>query len=67
LILNNKYVGSGYFDEYTQLNTIEDFEEVITKCEYYPDNDDIVRAWLKTNNPKIIELNKAFKEQQNNN
>lgn len=66
LILNNKYIGSGYFDEYTQLNTIEDFEEVITKCEYYPDNDDIVRAWLKTNHPKIIELNKAANEQQNN-
>lgn len=59
LILNNKYVGSGYFDEYTSLNTIEDFEEVVTKAEYYPDNDDIVRAWLKVNKPKIIELDKA--------
>jgi hypothetical protein len=65
LILNNKYVGSGYFDEYTQLNTIEDFEEVVTKSEYYPDNDDIVRAWLKTNHPKIIELDKTLMSQQN--
>jgi DNA polymerase-3 subunit epsilon len=56
LVLNNKYVGSGYFDEYTQLNTIEDFEEVVTKTGYYPDNDDIVRSWLKSNKPQIIVL-----------
>jgi len=56
LVLNNKYVGSGYFDEYTQLNAIEDFEEVVTKTDYYPDNDDIVRAWLKVNKPKIVIL-----------
>lgn len=57
LIINNRYVGAGYFDEYTQLSTLEDFEEVVTKTEYYPDNDVIVRGWLKTNKPKIILLN----------
>jgi DNA polymerase-3 subunit epsilon len=65
LVLNNKYVGSGYFDEYTQLNSIESFEEVVTKTAYYPDNDDIVRAWLKTNKPTIIALNKAIKDFHN--
>jgi DNA polymerase-3 subunit epsilon len=56
LVLNNKYVGSGYFDEYTQLNSIADFEEVVTKTDYYPDNDNIVRGWLKANKPKIVSL-----------
>jgi DNA polymerase-3 subunit epsilon len=56
LVLNNKYVGSGYFDEYTQLNSITDFEEVVTKTDYYPDNDNIVRGWLKANKPKIVSL-----------
>lgn len=56
LVLKNKFVGAGYFDEYTQLNTINDFEEVVTKSDYYPDNDDLVRSWLKANKPKIILL-----------
>jgi DNA polymerase-3 subunit epsilon len=56
LVLNNKFVGTGYFDEYTPLHCIEDFEEVVSKTDYYPDNDDIVRSWLKKNNPKIILL-----------
>jgi DNA polymerase-3 subunit epsilon len=61
LILNNKYIGSGYFDEFTPLNAIEDFEEVVTKSEYYPDNDDIVRSWLKINKPKTIALDKVMR------
>ena len=56
LVLNNKYLGSGYFDEYTQLHSIADFEEVVTKTDYYPDNDNIVRGWLKANKPKIVSL-----------
>ncbi|HRG57384.1 MAG TPA: exonuclease domain-containing protein [Bacteroidia bacterium] len=57
LVLNNKYIGAGYFDEYTQLNNIDDFIDVVVKTDYYPDNDDIVRSWLKLNKVKIIPLN----------
>lgn len=56
LVLQNKYIGSGYFDEYTPLSNLSDFEEVVTKSTYYPDNDDLVRTWLKTNKVKIISL-----------
>lgn len=56
LIKNNRYAGVGYFDEYTQLNAKEDFDDVVTQVEYYPDNDDLVRAWLKKNKPKIVVL-----------
>jgi DNA polymerase-3 subunit epsilon len=56
LVLNNKYVGFGYIDEYTQLNTIDEFEEHITKSDYFPDNDDLVRSWLKKNKPNILVL-----------
>ena len=56
LIINNKYFGTGYFDEYTQLNSIADFKELVAKAAYYPDNDDLIRSWLKKNNPKMIVL-----------
>jgi DNA polymerase-3 subunit epsilon len=58
LILNNRFVGSGYFDEFVQLNSKEDFLDVIVKSDYYPDNDDLVRSWLKNNQPKIIYFNR---------
>ena len=57
LILNNRFVGSGYFDEFVQLSSKEDFLDVIVKSDYYPDNDDLVRSWLKNNHPKIIYFN----------
>jgi DNA polymerase-3 subunit epsilon len=56
LIINNKYFGTGYFDEYAQLNSIADFKELVAKAAYYPDNDDLIRSWLKKNNPKMIVL-----------
>lgn len=61
LVINNKYTGSGYFDEYTPLTNLEDFKEVVTPTEYYPDNDAIVRGWLKVNKPVIIDFDKSKK------
>jgi len=56
LVINNQYVGFGYFDEYAQLNSVEDFEEIVNKSEYFPDNDDLIRSWLKKNKPRIVIL-----------
>ena len=56
VVLNNKFVGTGYFDEYTQLNSLDDFMDVINKADYYPDNDVLIRNWIKSNQPKLLSL-----------
>ena len=49
LIEDGHYRGFGYFDEYTQLNSKEDFQNVIKQSNYYPDADDLVKGFLKQN------------------
>lgn len=49
LIENGKFSGFGYFDEYAQLNSSEDFKNIIKPINYYPDADDLVKGWLKQN------------------
>ncbi|MFN7689451.1 MAG: hypothetical protein ACK5QU_00010 [Bacteroidota bacterium] len=56
VVLNNKFAGTGYFDEYTQLNSLDDFMDVINKADYYPDNDVLIRSWIKSNQPKLLSL-----------
>ena len=56
VVLKNKFVGTGYFDEYTQLNSLDDFMDVINKADYYPDNDVLIRSWIKSNQPKLLSL-----------
>lgn len=56
LIENGRFGGFGYFDEYVQLNSKEDFKNLVKQVNYYPDADDLVKSWLKQNNrvKKII-------------
>lgn len=49
LIENGHFAGFGYFDEYAQLNSKEDFKNIIKQANYYPDADDLVKSWLKQN------------------
>jgi DNA polymerase-3 subunit epsilon len=49
LIKDGHYNGFGYFDEYIQLNSKEDFQSIIKPSNYYPDADDLVRGFLKQN------------------
>jgi len=56
LIENNHYKGYGYFDEYTQLNSLEDIKSIIKPTSYYPDADDLVKSWKKNKKIKLLVL-----------
>ncbi|HRG52874.1 MAG TPA: exonuclease domain-containing protein [Bacteroidia bacterium] len=62
LIENGCYAGYGYVGEYEQVNSMEDFKNLIKKSIYYPDADDLIKSWMKRNKYKLIPL-KAFSEQ----
>jgi DNA polymerase-3 subunit epsilon len=56
LIENNHYKGYGYFDEYTQINSLEDIKSIIKSTSYYPDADDLVKGWKKNKKIKLLVL-----------
>ncbi|HET6227353.1 MAG TPA: exonuclease domain-containing protein [Bacteroidia bacterium] len=62
LIENGCYTGYGYVGEYEQVNSIEDFKNLIQKSTYYPDADDLIKSWMKRNKYKLIPLNKSVQE-----
>ena len=47
LLENGRYVGYGYMEGGTQINSPEEFKSLIKRAEYYPDADDLLRGWLK--------------------
>ncbi|HTA27750.1 MAG TPA: exonuclease domain-containing protein [Bacteroidia bacterium] len=57
LVENGHYAGHGYADITGQVNSPEDLKDSIKKTSTYPDNDDIIRGWLKNHNVKTILLN----------
>ncbi|MGZ4060252.1 MAG: exonuclease domain-containing protein [Bacteroidia bacterium] len=58
LIEKGHFSGYGYFDEYTQISSKEDIKNIVKSVSYYPDADDLVKGWMKTNNRfKKIDLN----------
>ena len=60
IIENGKYIGHGYIDESTSANSMETFKSIIEIADYYPDNDDIVKSWLKKNKVKVLSFSPAF-------
>jgi DNA polymerase-3 subunit epsilon len=56
LIKNGRYAGYGYFDPTTQLQNPEELKDVIKRTKYYPDADDLVRGYLKSNSARKILL-----------
>lgn len=57
LIENGHYAGYGYADITGQANSPEDLKDSIKKTNSFPDNDDIIRGWLKRHNVKTVMLN----------
>lgn len=47
LVEHRKYVGYGYIDSSFSVSSPDDFYDYITKANYYPDADIILRGWLK--------------------
>jgi DNA polymerase-3 subunit epsilon len=60
IIEKGKYIGYGYIDESTSANSMETFKSIIGLADYYPDNDDIVKSWLKKNKAKILDFSGAI-------
>ncbi len=50
------YQGSGYLDESAQINSVEDVRNYITSKEIYPDDNDIVRSWIRLKKRDVIYL-----------
>ncbi len=58
LLENGHYAGYGYTDITGQANSPEELRESIKRTSSYPDNDDIIRGWLKNHNVKTLVLNR---------
>jgi DNA polymerase-3 subunit epsilon len=49
LVEHGKYAGYGFADESIQVSDPEELKSLITKANYYPDADDLLRGWLRAN------------------
>jgi DNA polymerase-3 subunit epsilon len=47
VVENRKYLGYGYFDASCVINEPGDFKNCISRANYYPDADILLRGWLK--------------------
>ncbi len=59
LIENGCYAGYGYLSEFDQVNSSEDFKNLVKKTVYYPDADDLVKGWMKRNKYKLVPFSNA--------
>lgn len=58
LLENGHYAGYGYADINGQANSPEELRDAVKKTNSYPDNDDIVRGWIKAHSLKTLPLNR---------
>ncbi len=57
LVEEGHYKGYGYIDSTNQIASEEELKYVASPKKYYPDCDDLVRGWMKSNNNyKLIDL-----------
>ncbi|HLP14183.1 MAG TPA: exonuclease domain-containing protein [Flavobacteriales bacterium] len=49
LVENGKYAGYGFADESLQVSDPEELKSIITRANYYPDTDDLLRGWIRQN------------------
>jgi DNA polymerase III subunit epsilon len=56
LIENGHYAGFGYMTQSDSFSNKEELMSYIKKAPYYPDADDLVRAWMKKNKVKKLVL-----------
>jgi DNA polymerase-3 subunit epsilon len=50
------YQGFGYLDESAQINSLEDVASYLTSKQIHPDDNDIVRGWMKLKKREVIYL-----------
>lgn len=58
LVENGCYAGYGYIDQYTQCNTSEEVKDLIRRQVYYPDSNNLIKAYLQNHSMKTIVLQK---------
>lgn len=54
LIENGHYTGYGYMTEQDSFSNLDELKSFIKPAVYYPDSDDLLKAWLKKNSVKRI-------------
>ena len=54
LVENGHYVGYGYIDRTDTFSSLEECRALVNKATFYPDADDLIRGFLKTNKLKTI-------------
>ena len=54
LVENGHYVGYGYIDRADTFSSLEECRALVNKATFYPDADDLIRGFLKTNRLKTI-------------
>lgn len=56
LIKNNRYAGYGYIDESAQIMQVDDVLDYLVAEPEYPDEDDLVKSWLRQKRRHIVKL-----------
>jgi DNA polymerase-3 subunit epsilon len=56
LIKNNRYAGYGYIDESAQIMQIDDVQDYLIAQPEYPDEDDLIKSWLRQKRRHIVKL-----------
>lgn len=56
LVENNRYAGFGYFDKTESISTPEEMKGMVSRKNYYPDADYLIRHFLKKGSRKVIDL-----------
>lgn len=59
LVENNRYAGYGYIDQYTQCGSPEELKDLIRHQDYYPDSNNLIKAYLQHHSLKKILLQKT--------
>ncbi|GBL34556.1 hypothetical protein EMGBS15_01510 [Filimonas sp.] len=56
MIKDYTYQGYGYLDESAQIQRIDDVSSYLTSKKIHPDDNDIVRSWMKQMKREVIYL-----------
>lgn len=49
LVEEHQYKGYGYIDATHQISNINDCRDIINSAPYYPDSDNLIKGWMRTN------------------
>lgn len=59
LVENGCYAGYGYVDQFTQCNSHDELKDLVKRQDYYPDSNNLIKAYLQNHSMKKVVLQKA--------